>query len=57
MPRINPRVLKRILIKAQDEIYELYLKCRNVELSNQLLLKCEQIQVLILKLETIKASH
>ena len=53
MPRINPRVLRKILIKAQDEIYELYLKCRNDEISNQLLLKCEEIQGIILKIETI----
>lgn len=53
MPRIRPKVLRRILIKAQNEIYELYLKCRNEELSNQLLKKCEEIQVIILEIEKI----
>lgn len=53
MPRINPIVLRRILLKAHEEIYQLYLQSTNDKISTELLAKSHQLEKLILQISKI----
>lgn len=47
MPKIDPTILSDVLVSYEMELYEIYLKCKNTELSDDLLsLHCKLLKLI-----------
>jgi predicted RNA-binding protein len=55
MPKIDPIVLGNILVKYQEEIFQLYIISKNDEISERLLNLYEKIGDMILQIESLVA--
>ena len=53
MPKIDPIVLGNILVKHQEEIFQLYIISKNQEISERLLSLYEKIGGMILQIESV----
>ena len=53
MPKIDPIVLGNILVKYQEEIFQLYIISKNQEISERLLSLYEKIGGVILQIESV----
>lgn len=53
MPKIDPIVLGNILVKYQEEIFQLYIISKNQEISERLLNLYEKLGDMILQIEKL----